>query len=320
MTPIRTVLCPVDFSASSRRELALATQICQRTGARLVLHHDLESVPPPCLGAGWMWSESHASEEQAKQAHAERVLAELMGQLPPGLTVESKISKAPLGDSILYLADRLPSDLIVMATHDGRTPDHEPVTERIVLRARCPVLTTRDAGDRIVLPDLGPRCKNRIPVLVPIDGTEHALRALHYAFELGDFFPFDFELLCVEGRICWDDLRHGTRFNVREHREQRLESARQRLHEMIPIRLEPRTRVAVRLGPAAGEILRHAQERGIQLILLGLHAKSVWARLLSGATSCEILHQSICPVWFVSEVAARHSRRPIAELATAATA
>ena len=41
MTDTRIVLCPIDFSELSRRELALATEVCATFGARLVLHHNI---------------------------------------------------------------------------------------------------------------------------------------------------------------------------------------------------------------------------------------------------------------------------------------
>jgi len=319
MPQIETVLCPVDFSASSKRELQLATQICQRSGARLVLHHDLQSVPPPCLGAGWMWRESHAAEDESHRARAEHALSELLEKLPPGVQAEAKISKAPLGESILYLADRLQADLIVMATHGRPTPEHEAVTERILLRARCPVLTTRDAGDRTVVPDLGPDATARFPVLIPVDGSEHSVRALRYAFELSGTLPFDFELAQVEGRICWDDLRYATHFNIDEHRRRRLEEARERLETLVPPELAPRTRIEVLLGPPADEILRHAQRQGIRLILMGMHSKGALARWFAGATSCSILYQSTCPVWFVPEGAFLSRRRDLVRAAGAAS-
>jgi len=54
MSTIKTVLCPVDFSPLSERSVHLATEICRRTGAKLVLEHNLECCPPASLGVGWM--------------------------------------------------------------------------------------------------------------------------------------------------------------------------------------------------------------------------------------------------------------------------
>ena len=40
MLSIRTVLCSVDFSTATARQVDLAIEICQAFGARLILHHN----------------------------------------------------------------------------------------------------------------------------------------------------------------------------------------------------------------------------------------------------------------------------------------
>ncbi len=46
MIDIKTVLCPLDFSALSDQELRLAGQICERFGARMILQHNIDCMPP----------------------------------------------------------------------------------------------------------------------------------------------------------------------------------------------------------------------------------------------------------------------------------
>jgi nucleotide-binding universal stress UspA family protein len=266
-----------------------------------------------------MWSESHVADEDTKRACAEQALNELLGQLPASIQAEARISKAPLGDSILYLASRLPADLIVLATHGRPTAEHEAVTERVLARATCPILTTRDAGDQTVLPDLGPGVQTRIRVLVPVDDTEHSVQALSYAFGLSKHLPFYFELVCVEGRACWDDLRYATHFNIQEHRTRRMEAARERLRKLVPPELVARTNIEILLGQPATEIIRCAGRKGIQLIVMGTHSKRPLARLFTGATSCSILYESNCPVWFVPEMPARSRSRLPARVAALAS-
>ncbi len=43
---IRTVVCPLDFSALSARELELATDLCRAVAARLVPHHNMPHAAP----------------------------------------------------------------------------------------------------------------------------------------------------------------------------------------------------------------------------------------------------------------------------------
>ena len=64
MSEIKTVLCPVDFSPASEVELNLATQLCERFGARMILQHNIDDVPPVYLANAWMYSETHMYPEE----------------------------------------------------------------------------------------------------------------------------------------------------------------------------------------------------------------------------------------------------------------
>ena len=44
MITIRTILCPVDFSPAAARQVDLASQLCLKFNARLVLHHNLTAL------------------------------------------------------------------------------------------------------------------------------------------------------------------------------------------------------------------------------------------------------------------------------------
>ena len=52
MLSVRTVLCPVDFSSATPRQVELAVDLCRAFGARLVLHHNVIEV---AIGSGVSW-------------------------------------------------------------------------------------------------------------------------------------------------------------------------------------------------------------------------------------------------------------------------
>jgi hypothetical protein len=58
MLAVRTVLCPVDFSAGTSHQIDLAIDVCRAFGASLILHHNITDVS---VGAavGWMWHADH---------------------------------------------------------------------------------------------------------------------------------------------------------------------------------------------------------------------------------------------------------------------
>ena len=57
MMEIRTILCPVDFSEATERQVLFATDLCRLFSAKLVLHHNLRAVGPGAA-VGWMWSKA----------------------------------------------------------------------------------------------------------------------------------------------------------------------------------------------------------------------------------------------------------------------
>jgi len=305
MLEIRTVLCPVDFSAVANRELQLATQICHRFNAKLVVQHDLESLPPTYLATHWMYSETHLHQEEDKEKASERLLQDLFSKLPPSVKAEGRMTRGPLDVSILYLAQELPADLIVMATHGKSTLEHVSVTERVVAQTPCPVFTIKDSGTETLLPDLSTGAALQ-QVLVPLDFTMHSLRTLEYAFALMDTLPITLNLVHVEGSIAWNDIRNATREGLSEHRRHRLQEAQEHLRSLIPAKLAHRVNLHVRLGPTVEEICSYANSIHASLIIMGVHPKGIIDKLLTGATSYGVLHRARCPVLYIPEKAAVH--------------
>ena len=68
------------------------------------------------------------------------------------------------------------------------------------------------------------------------------------------------------------------------------------------LRLDPRrVSLDVVVGPAASEILRHADERGADLLVLGSHGHGVIRRFLLGSVAERVLREAGCPVMIVPD-------------------
>ena len=136
------VLCPIDLSAGAERALEIAADLCDVFGARLVLHHNLAAAPPG-LSKSWEWDQSHQKDEPS-HAVAQKRVETLMRQLPKNVRAEACITSGALAPILLSIAEQLPADLIVIATHGSSTEDHSSVAERVLERASCPVLAIHD--------------------------------------------------------------------------------------------------------------------------------------------------------------------------------
>ena len=68
------------------------------------------------------------------------------------------------------------------------------------------------------------------------------------------------------------------------------------------MRLDPRrVSVEVVVGPAAFEIVRHAGERGADLIVVGSHGRGALRRFLLGSVAERVLREAGCPVMIVPD-------------------
>jgi universal stress protein A len=289
---IRNVLCPVDFSRLSEREMELAVQICRRFGARLVIEHNLDPRPPNYLSVSWMWSEGHGGEQEARVTGAERKLKDLLERLPGDLPREAKLTRGPIDQGLLLLARELPADLIVMGSHGWSTPEHRSLTERVIAGAPCPVLTlTEDCRESDLF---GPETGSEGPVLVPVDFSRHSLGAVRQAFELAGELPWRFGLLYVNSAPSTPEGAEA----IREREASVLERARERLRGLVPDRLSGRVDVHAVSGLPTEEILQMARRLSAGLVVMGTHHKGLLERWFGSSTSCEVLHTSPCPVWF----------------------
>jgi universal stress protein A len=304
MTDIKTVLCPVDFSALSDRELQLAVQICERFDGRMVLQHNIDLAPPIYLANAWMYSESHMYPEEEKEIEVGHRMKELLDRLPPSVRAEGKITFGNMEDCTLSLAHQLPADLILMGTHGPTSAQHVSHTDRILTQSSCPVLTLRDSISRSLrIPNLTATDSADLqPALLPMDFSSHSLRALEYALSLMDRVPLKLHLLHVEPNLAMDDLRALThRLHFEEEKQRRLKASLERLKATLPERYLDRVIFEVRTGSVVEQVIAYAESIECTLILMGAHTKNVLDRMIFGANSQGVLHQSPCPVWLIPE-------------------
>lgn len=282
MNKIRRILCPVDFSTVSDRELELATNLADRCQAELVLQHNLAAGA--ALGVSWMHEQEHHSSAAAQERDARKKLSAILGRIPKGVRERSRgaLTYGALHHCVENLAKQADADLVVIGTHGRAGADHPSETERLITHAPCPVLTTRDDAPHEWLPGLGATAT--IPTIVPVDFSAHSLAALRYALELRDQLPLELTVLYVADRdeygVSW---------------------AESQLSRDLPSDARTKFHLEVRKGGAVEQILAEESVQRARLVLMGAHAQGLFERLIfkGPPTSREVLHRSACPVWFV---------------------
>lgn len=144
MSPVRTILSPVDFSEASAHAAQEARTLALETGAKLVLMH---AVHDPVFaytdGSGYLTPVTIERYESEIKRRLDQVATELDA---PGLAVEILVERGVPAEAICGAAERTHADLIVIGTH-GRSGLSRwllgSVAERVLRTAKVPVLTVR---------------------------------------------------------------------------------------------------------------------------------------------------------------------------------
>ncbi len=139
---VRRMLVPIDFSDCSLDALEYAVQVAKQLDAAITILYVMEPV-----AYGLDFTLSHPSELEAKRARLGDRLRDLTTAVTGcGLQADEVLRGGLPADSILdYMRSRA-VDLIVMGTHGRRGISHlvnGSVTEAVLRRAECPVLTVR---------------------------------------------------------------------------------------------------------------------------------------------------------------------------------
>ena len=137
-------------------------------------------------------------------------------------------------------------------------------------------------------------------IVVPVDLTEPAYRAVDYAVLLAKRFDASIALLHVVHRIYAEGFvdrgRSAIRIEARENARRRLNAlAKSKLSEGVPIEC------IVRDGAPKYEIIRFAANRSVDLIVIGRKMRKSLTRFIFGSVTRGVIDTSQCPVVVVPE-------------------
>ena len=280
---IRTVLCPVDFSPATPRQIDLSTALCRAFKARLVLHHNLNAM---AVGAavGWMYAADHPclSEESAQQRLAG------LAESQTGIEVETHVTRGPMSAAVLAISEAVAADVVVLSAHNMQADAHASVTELVLGSGERSILTVHDNGaDRHTL-NIQTSGNSRQIALVPTDLQAESRAAVDFAFELSRTLPIELHLLHLI----------GGRLRIR-NQGQSVADAERQLNALIPADCAERTFIHVGVGDPVEGILRWASDLSAVCVVMGEHTREPLRRWFSKDTSRAVLYKAPCPVWYV---------------------
>lgn len=140
MYPIKTILCPTDFSDLSAGAFHAACSLARDYGATLIALH---VYPPPLGHAEAIARDQSNGFEESLWEELKKTKAD-----DAGTTIEYRLIEGFAADEIVRSARENHSDLIVIGTHGRgglRRALMGSVAENVLRMAPCPVLTVNRA-------------------------------------------------------------------------------------------------------------------------------------------------------------------------------
>lgn len=297
-------LVPTDFSEASKSALVHAINLVKGFDGEL---HLLNVVENPTSTLSLLPFDYINEMEEHGMDEMNAMLKSLDVDLPPTTKiVRSGIPSKTAAETILEYAMDLEVDVIVLGTHGRRGARRllmGSVTEEVVRRAMCPVLTVRQHKNAYSLQAI----KN---ILVPIDFSEASEKILAVAEKIAHgtgasltvMHVVDVEFFPSYG-LAWDTAPFIER-NL-------IDSSISKLNELV-LALRSRGLKAsweTDTGHAARVISEYAERNKIDLIVLGTHGRSGFDRLMVGSVAEKVLRSAPCPTMVVNTAAVQKEKQ-----------
>ena len=292
MPKIERILCPVDFSEFSDKAYDYAQSVAWHYKATLFLQHVIDSLAPPFHRNPF--PDSYNEICQALRAGAERQLQEFAEkQTREGILPHCSVKDGVATELILEFAEAQAVNLIVMGTHGLRGIDRltlGSVTEKVLRKARCPVLAIRKPAHDLVIPGEKPDLIRLHRILYCTDFSDNSEQAFDHAVSLAVEYKAELTVLHVlEGIADSADIQNEIA----------------KVMESLGERVSPETskkcttKAVVRIGKAYQQIIELAMESQTDLIIMGVRGRDALDLALFGSTTYRVVQLGPCPVLVV---------------------
>jgi nucleotide-binding universal stress UspA family protein len=290
---IRTILCPLDLSDTSRHALDHAAAIARWYSARIIaLHvHKAFAGAPATVGAGWRAIDDGLGVADFLPELDDAVRTACAGSLE----VDTEVVDGSATPSVIVeYAKGSPVDLIVMGTHGLSGFRHlvlGSVTETVIRQASCPVMAVPPrAHSTSTLPFKR--------LLWPTDFSSSSLAALELAFSFAQEAGANITLMHVVDEAEENALFVARPYDIHEHARFAEQRASDQLLRLVPDAVRDWASPAVRVarGVPAEEILRAAEDERTDLIMMGVQGRKPLDLMVFGSTTNQVVRRARCPV------------------------
>jgi nucleotide-binding universal stress UspA family protein len=193
-------------------------------------------------------------------------------------------------DLILGFAEAQAVNLIVMGTHGLRGLDRltlGSVTEKVLRKARCPVLAVRKPAHAFALSGREPDLIQLHRILYCTDFSDNSERAFDHAISLAAEYKAELTLLHVLEGISDSADTENEIAKVMERLEKRISPETSK---------KCMTKAVVRIGKAYQQIIELALESQTDLIIMGVRGRHALGLAVFGSTTYRVVQLGPCPI------------------------
>ncbi len=292
----RCIFIPLDGSPIAEQVLPLAQAFAQRFSGSVVLFRAVAPIHQSLSVDGDIYSpaEQVALLEESARRYLDTVCHDLNAAHIPA---QAQVYTGFPATAILECAENAHADLIAMATH-GRTGLQRwafgSVADKVVSGSHKPLLLVRASES-----PPGSRPIKRI--LVPLDGSALAERALPVARELASIFDADLQLF----RAWENPLYRVDAYPVGLSPAAVDQEIGAATEEYLQIRAQEfehaglRVQYESRCTTAAEGILQAIQKYAVDLVVMCTHGRSGVSRWVMGSIADRVLRASPVPVLLI---------------------
>lgn len=275
---IKRILCVSTLTSESSEALDYALLLARSYNAKLFCFHAVETK----------LEDYHAEFSEIENRFTRSIATYLNPALPPVLDWEIIVEEGNAAEKIVETAIKQNIDIIVMLSR--RRPLSAAIlgsTAEVVCKtAPCSVFVIHPEEESWTNEATGKIDLNR--VLVGCDFSEYSNLSFVYALEFAQTYGSEIDLLQVlpkNIRNSWSPVLGNP-----------IHQSMERLENLIPDAINNKINRFVAEGEPFQEILKHAEERNVNLICIGAHGKDSKQEYFFGTTTDKILRSSPCPV------------------------
>ncbi len=299
MIRLERILCPTDFSKYAFRAADYAVALARHYDAEV---HFLHVIPSALIHPEQYpyVAEAIPVAPELRTRALERLDAFVALSRSEGVRTRFSVAEGAPVSAILQSAEADRASLLCLGTHGREGVERlvlGSVAEKVLRRARCPVLTVSEPGD-----ERAPKEAAFRNILCAVDFATLSLKAVEYCLSLAQESG---GRLTLVNTVEWfpDEPTWIGSPNVSDYKAQMEEQVRTRLEEIVPVEAREwcDVQVVVRSGKAYREILSLARERKADLIAMGVRGRNPLDIMLFGSTTQHVVRHAECPVLTISE-------------------